>query len=298
MAMQNPHEEALQQLPSELNDIIARLAAAKASEAHLTLPRKSQAGVLVLLCPSRTSGEVHVLLTTRAMTMRSFPGETALPGGKMEESDVDIASTALREALEETALDAAKNDIKVINTLQPYLSKNLLFVIPTVAYTATFAEDLLLQLKPNAAEVGAIWTWPLKDMLGLATDESVDGLEAKEVTNGDQHYENDNQRKVRYSYRDVKWLSGASFRLHEFQHEDMGSAITGLTAEILLEVALIAYNKKAPYFERAAPGQLSAMEMVKAVLDGRAGLDGDERSSLRKGRVTEDTVAAVGAPIT
>lgn len=226
--------------------------------------------------------------------MRSFPGETALPGGRMEEGDIDIAATALREAFEETALDAQKNGIKVVTTLQPYLSKNLLFVIPTVAYTHTTAEDLLEQLKPNAAEVGAIWTWPLRDMLGLESSSSVDGLHAKQVTNGDSdRHTNTPHRQIRYSYRDVKWLSGANFRLHEFQHEDMGSAITGLTAEILLEVALTAYNMKQPYFERSAPGQLSATEMVQAVLDGRAGLDGDERSSLRKGKVAEDTVAAV-----
>lgn len=229
--------------------------------------------------------------------MRSFPGETALPGGRMEDGDTDIAATALREALEETALDAQKNDIKVITTLQPYLSKNLLFVIPTVAYTHTTAEDLLKQLKPNAAEVGAIWTWPLRDMLGLESSSSVDGLHAKQVTNGDSvkdtKISHRQHRQVKYSYRDVKWLSGASFRLHEFQHEDMGSAITGLTAEILLEVALTAYGMKQPYFERSAPGQLSATEMVQAVLEGRAGLDGDERSSLRKGKVAEDTIAAV-----
>ena len=249
---------------------------------------------MVLLCPS-TSGEVHVLLTTRAKTMRSFPGETALPGGKMEPEDPDISGTALREAFEETALDASRNNVKIITTCQPYLSKNLLFVIPTVAYTPTLAEDLLPQLVPNAAEVGAIWTWPLRDMLGLALESSIDNLQAKSVTNSNPTTTSSksNQRIVKYSYRDVKWLSGASFRLHEFQHESMGSAITGLTAEILLEVALIAYDMKAPYFERAAPGQLTAGEMVKAVLDGKAGLDGDERSALKKGRVTEDTIAAV-----
>lgn len=210
--------------------------------------------------------------------MRSFPGETALPGGKMEADDTDISSTALREALEETALDAQQHDVKIISILEPYLSKNLLFVVPVVAYTNTLAENLLPKLKPNASEVGKIWTWPLRDFLGLSP-----------ALNGDTKP----KRLVGYSYRDVKWLSGASFRLHEFQHEDMGSAVTGLTAEILLEVALTAYNMEKPAFERSAPGQLSAHQMVQAVLDGKAGLDGDERSSIKRGRVAEDTIAAV-----
>lgn len=209
----------------------------------------------------------------------------------MEEGDVDISATALREAWEETALNAQENDIKVVTILQPYLSKNLLFVIPVVAYTDTPAEELLKRLKPNAAEVGAIWTWPFYDFLGFGSSSTLKGLEASSTANGDSI--DRGRRHIAYSYRDVKWLSGVRFRLHEFQHPDMGSAVTGLTAEILLEVALTAYNMEAPYFERGAPGQLSAREMVQAVLDGKAGVDGDERSSLRKGRVAEDTIAAV-----
>lgn len=247
--------------------------------------------MLVLICPNK-AGEACVLLTTRALTMRSFPGETALPGGRMEDSDPDIASTALREALEETALSPSEtNQIHILTTLYPFLSKNLLFVIPVVAYTTTTTEDLLPILKPNAEEVGSIWTWPLKDFLGLSSRDSIGGLpnESDHRTEATREL----SRTVKYSYRDVKWLSGKSFRLHEFQHEGMGSAVTGLTAEILLEVALTAYAVKEPLYARTAPGQLTAAEMVRAVIEGRAGLDGDERSSLRKGRVVEDTIAAV-----
>jgi coenzyme A diphosphatase NUDT7 len=224
--------------------------------------------------------------------MRSFPGETALPGGRMEDSDINIESTALREALEETALSPSEtNEIHILKTIYPFLSKNLLFVIPVVAYTRTLVEDLLPTLKPNAEEVGSIWTWPLKDLLGVSSRDSIDGLANKRDKSTEKA--NGNKRIVKYSYRDVNWLSGKSFRLHEFQHEDMGSAVTGLTAEILLEVALIAYDVKKPLYARGAPGQMSAAEMVRAVIEGKAGLDGDERSSLRKGRVTEDTIAAL-----
>lgn len=225
--------------------------------------------------------------------MRSFPGETALPGGKMEDIDINIENTALREAFEEVALNSKEENVKVISILQPYLSKNLLFVIPVIAYTNTLAEDLLARLKPNADEVGAIWTWPLHDLLGFASTSSIEHREPNDTHANGTNGHKANGRLVKYSYRDVKWLSGVSFRLHEFQHPDMGSPITGLTAEILLEVALIAYNLSSPNFERSAPGQLTAKEMVKAVLDGKAGINGDERSSLRKGKVAEDTIAAV-----
>lgn len=52
------------------------------------------AAVLVLLYEK--SDELRVLLTTRAKTLRAHPGETALPGGKVDESDVDAIATAVR----------------------------------------------------------------------------------------------------------------------------------------------------------------------------------------------------------
>lgn len=40
---------------------------------------------------------LRVLLTTRAKTLRTHPGQTALPGGKMDETDNDIVETAVRK---------------------------------------------------------------------------------------------------------------------------------------------------------------------------------------------------------
>lgn len=207
----------------------------------------------------------------------------------MEDQDSDIASTALREALEEVALDStngetAKLRVTLITTLQPYLSKNLLFVIPVVAYTTTPAEMLLAGLVPNASEVGSIWTWPLRDFLGTSSTASIeDVLDDQPISKG--------TRVVRYSYRDVNWLYGKAFRLHEFHHDEMGSDVTGLTAEILLEVALIAFNVESPLYKQRADNQIAMSEMIEAVLAGKAGLNGDERSSLKRGRVLEDTVS-------
>lgn len=237
-----------------------------------SLPRKSMAGVLVLLCLN-DDDSLAVILTTRALTMRSFPGETALPGGRMEDVDADISATALREAQEEIGLSLPEGEIRIVNTFSPFLSKNLLFVIPVIAFTNRGAKDLLKTFKANEAEVGAVWSWPLRDFLGLAKpDQSAPNV-------------------VRYAYIDVNWLMGAKYRLHEFHHEGMGSPVTGLTADILVATALTAYGVEEPGFERKALKQLSNEEMVKAVLDGKAGLHGDTRSSIRKAKVTEDTSA-------
>ena len=47
----------------------------------------------------------HVLLTRRSPTMRHHAHEISFPGGRRDDTDPDLWSTALREAEEEVALD-------------------------------------------------------------------------------------------------------------------------------------------------------------------------------------------------
>ena len=55
------------------------------------MPLKRLAGVLVLLF--ERAGELRVLLTTRSKNLRSHPGETALPGGKKDDTDSSFVIT-------------------------------------------------------------------------------------------------------------------------------------------------------------------------------------------------------------
>lgn len=57
------------------------------------VPVKKRAGVLILLYEQ--NGALRVLLTRRALTLRTHPGQTALPGGKMDETDRDVIETAV-----------------------------------------------------------------------------------------------------------------------------------------------------------------------------------------------------------
>ena len=56
------------------------------------------AAVLVVLYErpgGRASGGLRVLLTTRSKELRSHPGQTALPGGKVDKTDAGVVETAV-----------------------------------------------------------------------------------------------------------------------------------------------------------------------------------------------------------
>lgn len=61
------------------------------------IPHRKQAAVLILLYEK--ADELRVLLTTRSKTMRTHPGQTALPGGKMDDTDKDCIETAVSATL-------------------------------------------------------------------------------------------------------------------------------------------------------------------------------------------------------
>lgn len=59
--------------------------------------------------------DLDVLLQRRAATLSSHPGEVSFPGGGRDATDADITATALREAEEETGLDAS--GVEILATL-------------------------------------------------------------------------------------------------------------------------------------------------------------------------------------
>lgn len=92
----SPLSDQLGVLQEQIRACLARLSAHKpemvidpTAHAHTKL-----AAVLVLLYED--AGILRVLLTTRAKTMRTHPGETALPGGKMDAGETSFVQTAVR----------------------------------------------------------------------------------------------------------------------------------------------------------------------------------------------------------
>ena len=64
-----------------------------------------RAAVLMLFGESESGPDL--LITERAHTMRSHPGQLSFPGGRTDPQDRDAVHTAMREAHEEVGLDAA-----------------------------------------------------------------------------------------------------------------------------------------------------------------------------------------------
>jgi 8-oxo-dGTP pyrophosphatase MutT (NUDIX family) len=58
-----------------------------------------------------------ILFVERPTTMRTHAGQIAFPGGAADPGDADLAATALREATEETGVDAS--GIEIIGQLPP-----------------------------------------------------------------------------------------------------------------------------------------------------------------------------------
>lgn len=82
---------------------------------------------------STVPAELDVLLTRRAETLRHHPGQIAFPGGGVEAGDDGPASTALREASEETGLEPS--GVEILGELPPLhipVSNNL--VTPVVGW--------------------------------------------------------------------------------------------------------------------------------------------------------------------
>ncbi|EKM57847.1 uncharacterized protein PHACADRAFT_251727 [Phanerochaete carnosa HHB-10118-sp] len=233
----------LSTLSKKSQQCIERLLAHKAEDIDLSKVSKSKrAGVLVLLYEK--NGVLRVLLTTRSKTLRTHPGQTALPGGKMDETDNDVVETAYREAFEEVGLPLHHSSIYTLCVLRPFISLTRLLVSPVVALLTDIS--VLHRLVPSEGEVEAIFDHPLEAFLDPHLSQQEDL-----VAIGSEPWPSDEQF---YNHTDSQWtwLGNSWYRMHRFR--STASAIKGLTAEILIMTAVISYGRS-PSYSRYALGQ-------------------------------------------
>lgn len=220
-----------------------------------SFPRSRLAAVLVLLYEDQ--GKLRVLLTTRSKALRTHAGQTALPGGRVDETDKNFVETAFREAFEEVQLPNS-SDVHLIGLYEPFLSLHKLLVTPV--YALLTRKELLGELKASESEVSEIFTHPLEALL----EPQLSRHEPSLATIGGENWP---YNSTYYNTSDsiVAVLGNTAYRMHRFRTS--ASPIKGLTSDILIKTAEAAYDQPTVY-ERFAPGQIRGFDKIlKNLLD-------------------------------
>ncbi|KAI1083232.1 NUDIX hydrolase domain-like protein [Whalleya microplaca] len=238
------------------------------------LPVSRRAAVLILLFADRR-GDLRVVITMRAASLRSFSGHAAFPGGKADSLQESPYQIARREAWEEIGLpmDDAKIPkpfrIEPLCCLPCSLAKTELAVRPCVAFLhsddepgkprPTVDESMIPRL--DAKEVAAVFSAPLHNFL-KKQDEPREGETIPPGNWHDgywTHWHNEpwrvhnfhvpinNQKVTKPKIREGGQAALAD-ELDEEQDALQRFLVWGLTGRMLVDTARIAYDDE-PEFE-------------------------------------------------
>ncbi|KAF8076966.1 NUDIX hydrolase domain-like protein [Lyophyllum atratum] len=227
-------------LSEQSKQCLRNLVAYRCPDYGIPIPRARSAAVLVALFVGRM-GDLYVLLSRRSATLRTYAGDTSLPGGKADPEDGTVEDTARREAFEEIGLPRDRRKVPLLCILEPFVAGNATIVTPVVVLIL----DNTLRPILNAAEVASLFSHPLSSFLTTSPPFPTEP-ELVEVPY--------------YSYSDWnmpgpgggEWVA----RAHRFlTGREAGGVkpVFGLTASILIRVASIGYAR-APEFEVEPPG--------------------------------------------
>jgi len=155
-------------------------------------PPFSHAAVLVPLF--KKEEDCHLLFTKRSDQVKYHKGEISFPGGVVDEEDLELINTALREADEEIGLK--KSDVQILGILDDIVTITEFIVTPIVGlfpYPYPF--------KVSEVEIAELIEVPLSSLLD-------DGcLSEKEIIRG-------GQKEIVYAYqyeKNIIW--GATARI-------------------------------------------------------------------------------------
>lgn len=99
-------------------------------------------------------GGPRVILTKRASHLRHHPGQISFPGGRQDDTDLDLAATALREAQEEIGLPIA--NVEMLGALPVHETVTGFCVTP---FLARIPSEFAAQPAPD--EVAEVFSVPL-----------------------------------------------------------------------------------------------------------------------------------------
>ena len=116
-------------------------------EAAMQLDALGATDAAVLVPLFIDGGELGAVLTRRREDLRRHAGEISFPGGRQDDADADLVSTALREAAEEIGLPA--DAVEVVGALQP---------------TPTIATGYAVYPFVGLIEPGRVWTLSAREV--------------------------------------------------------------------------------------------------------------------------------------
>ncbi len=183
------------------------------------------------------------------------PGETAFPGGKLDDGETE-ADAAYRETLEEIGVDLPAmidaGRAELLTVLDPVLSKHTLSVTPFVVFLNDVRALSELDIRMNGDEVSAVYSAPLQLFL------RDDGYEHHdvEIEVGERTYD---VRVHAWMYAPPDALEGAEVEAEA--GEDEQYRIWGLTAWIATVAAMMAYQQHTS-FELRRYGGLALGDFV------------------------------------
>nr|GAT43726.1 predicted protein [Mycena chlorophos] len=274
-------EGRIPHLSTESKQCLRNLASHRAKPLPFPLPRSRCAAVLVALFVGR-SGDLYVLLNRRSATLRSYAGDTSLPGGKVEKRDRTIEDTARREAFEEIGLPLDRLKVPLLCVLEPFLASNNLVVTPVVVLIL----DNTLRPILNTAEVASLFSHPLSGFLSSTPPFPTEPELIEVPYHTYNEWTSPGPNGTERIYRAHRFLTG---------REAGGiKPVFGLTSAILIHAATIAHGHE-PDFEVFHPNSMTMHERIAwAVLTkpvfsnaggDRAGQDeGEEEQATKKGR--------------
>jgi 8-oxo-dGTP pyrophosphatase MutT (NUDIX family) len=118
--------------------------------------RGTQAAVLLALYG--WPDDPGLIFTERRGDLRRHAGEISFPGGRQDPEDADLATTALREAQEEIALDPEA--VELVGALAPV--STFVTGYRVHPFVGTVPHPAELGLRPNPTEVETVLTFSLE----------------------------------------------------------------------------------------------------------------------------------------